>query len=140
MQVLMALRATFASTGQVQIPKEKQTERKLRRDLSTLVKFVEVYCRNLHEHTPKEDARLKVPHLDVLSDRAVDLCPACIKLLAHAVVKRERCRLDPKPACKRCPSHCHRPRYREDIREVMKYSGRRLMLSGRLDYLWHLFF
>ena len=140
MRVHLALRATFASMVQAWISKEKRAERKLRRDLRTLVKFVEVYCRNLHEHAPKADARLKVPDLDALSDRAMDLCPACSKLLAHAFVKRVRCPLDPKPTCKHCPSHCYQPRYREAMRSVMKYSGRRLVLCGRFDYLWHLFF
>ena len=117
-----------------------RTDRKLRRDLRTLAKFVEVYCRNRHEHASKDDARLKVPHLEALADRAVDLCPACAKLLAHAFVKRTCCPLDPKPACKHCPAHCYQPQYREDIQNVMKYSGLRLVLSGRLDYLRHLLF
>jgi len=40
--------------------------------------------------------------------------------------------------CKHCPEHCYAPRYRAQIREVMRYSGPRLVLRGRLDYLWHL--
>lgn len=119
---------------------EPGTDRKLRRDLRTLAMFVEVYCRNRHEHAPKADARLKVPHLDALVDRTVSLCPDCSKLLAHAIVKRVRCPLDPKPACKHCPTHCYRPQYREGIRNVMKYSGLRLALRGRVDYLWRLLF
>ena len=66
------------------------------------------------------------------------LCPACRKLLAHAFVQRSHCPLDPKPACKKCPTHCYAPKYRAQIREVMKYSGRRLGLRGRLDYLFGL--
>ena len=55
-------------------------------------------------------------------------------------MKRSRCPLDPKPACKHCPVHCYHPTYRQNIREVMRYSGRRLVLSGRLDMLYHLLF
>ena len=112
----------------------------LHRDLRTLTKFVEVYCQRRHRHAAKADARLKTPHLDALADCAVNLCSECGELLAHAVVKRASCPLDPKPACKHCPAHCYQPQYREDIREVMRYSGRRLVLSGRLDYLWRLLF
>ncbi|UCE60238.1 MAG: nitrous oxide-stimulated promoter family protein [Phycisphaerales bacterium] len=116
------------------------TNKTLRSDLKTLVKFVEVYCRHRHRQAVRADARVKVPHLRALVDSEVDLCPACRKLLAHAVVKRIRCPLDPKPACKRCPSHCYSVPYRGEIRKVMKYSGKRLVLSGRLDYLRHLLF
>jgi hypothetical protein len=48
--------------------------------------------------------------------------------------------MDPKPACKHCPSHCYHPDYRKRIREVMRYSGRNMVLGGRLDYLYHLLF
>jgi hypothetical protein len=48
--------------------------------------------------------------------------------------------MDPKPACKHCPQHCYAPRYRDEIREVMRYSGRKLVMSGRVDYLVHLLF
>jgi hypothetical protein len=34
----------------------------------------------------------------------------------------------------------YHPQYWQRIREVMKYSGRKLVLSGRLDYLYHLLF
>ncbi len=115
-------------------------DRRLRRDLRVLAKFVEVYCQNQHECASGTSTQLKMHDLDTLVGRTIDLCPACAKLLAHAFVKRAHCPLDPKPACKRCPAHCYKPQYRDGIREVMKYSGRKLVLSGRLDYLQHLLF
>jgi hypothetical protein len=48
--------------------------------------------------------------------------------------------MHPKPACKHCPAHCYHPTYRARIREVMKFSGRKMLLGGRLDYLFHLLF
>jgi len=68
------------------------------------------------------------------------LCPQCTKLLHHAFVKRTACPRDPKPQCKDCPTHCYAKVYREQIREVMRFSGMRLLLRGRIDYLFHLFF
>ncbi len=116
------------------------TDRKLRRDLRVLAKFVEVHCRDRHERASVAPARLKTLDLDALGSGSSDLCPACSKLLAHAFAKRVRCPLDPKPACKHCSAHCYQPQYREDIRNIMRYSGRRLALAGRLDYVWRLLF
>jgi hypothetical protein len=48
--------------------------------------------------------------------------------------------MNPKPMCKHCPNHCYHPTYRAKIREVMQFSGRKLLLGGRVDYLLHLLF
>ena len=113
-------------------------DRGLRRELKTLIRFVHVYCAGRHA-APLEPVRLKMVDVEQLYGRRLRLCASCRKLLAHAIVKRIACPLDPKPMCKKCPEHCYAPRYRAQIRELMKYSGRRLVLRGRLDYLIHLF-
>jgi hypothetical protein len=113
-------------------------EKELARDLKTLARFVGVYCKYRHGQAAKGPVRLKTHDVEAIAGRPVLLCSSCAKLLAHAFVKRSNCPLDPKPACKHCPRHCYHPAYRQQIREVMKYSGRRLVLSGRLDYLLHL--
>ncbi len=109
-------------------------------DLRTLVRFVEVYCHHRHREAGMCVVDSKVVDLQTLAGHAVTLCPECAKLLNHALVKRSICPMQPKPACKHCPRHCYHPTYRQQIKEVMKYSGRRLVLSGRLDLLWHLLF
>jgi hypothetical protein len=38
---------------------------------------------------------------------------------------RVYCPLEPKPKCRRCPEHCYRPRFKEGMEEVMRYSGPR---------------
>ena len=76
--------------------------------------------------------------MTAIHGKPLHLCAACTKLLSHSFVKRRSCPLDPKPACKRCPTHCYAPFYRAQIREVMKVSGRKFVLRGRLDYLLHL--
>ena len=113
-------------------------DRKLRRDLRTLARFVHVYCRRRHPDAIKGPVRLRDVDVERVYGCRLRLCAACGKLLAHATVKRKTCPLEPKPACKRCPTHCYAPHYRTQIREVMKYSGRHLVLRGRLDYLIHL--
>lgn len=83
---------------------------------------------------------LRSHNVECLTGHAVKLCLDCGKLLAHALVKRSHCPMNPKPACKHCPRHCYHPRYRRMIAEVMRFSGKRLVLSGRVDYLLHLLF
>ena len=113
-------------------------DRHLRRDLKTLTRFIEVYCEHRHGDSDKAVVELQTHDVAAIAGRTVTLCDECRRLLAHAFVKRTTCPMEPKPACKRCPSHCYQPEYRQQIREVMKVSGRRLVLRGRVDYLLHL--
>jgi hypothetical protein len=112
----------------------------LYQDLKTLALFIQIYCRYKHKDAEKAVAALKTHNVSLIAGRDLLLCPECQQLLAHAFTKRSHCPMHPKPACKHCPSHCYHPSYRAQIREVMKYSGRKLLLSGRLDYLFHLLF
>lgn len=83
---------------------------------------------------------LSTHDVTAIAGSEVCLCSSCSKLLTHAFMKRTHCPMDPKPACKRCPSHCYTPIYRELMRSVMRYSGRQLLLAGRLDYLLRILF
>lgn len=115
-------------------------QRKLRRDLATLAAFIAIYCEERHEGAERRCVVLKTHDVDAIHGRPLRLCSECRNLLAHAFTKRTHCPFDPKPACKRCPLHCYAPKYREQIQRVMRYSGRRLALGGRLDCLFHLLF
>jgi hypothetical protein len=110
------------------------------KDLVTLATFIRVYCLHNHCEETKRVVRLNTHDLPKLMGGSVVLCPGCAKLLAHAFYKRSVCPFDPKPACKHCTRHCYHPTCRAQIREVMKFSGKHLLLSGRLDYLLHLLF
>jgi hypothetical protein len=92
------------------------------KDIRVLTTFIGTYCRGKH------------------GSRKGELCGECSGLLDYAKQRRAKCPLDPKPDCKHCPIHCYAKAQRAKIREVMAYSGRRLLLRGRLDLLWHYFF
>ncbi len=124
----------------IQFCPEKNDDPKVIGDLKTLVKFIEVYCDGQHADDSREAVELKTHDLKELTGKQPRLCPDCQKLLAHALVKRTVCPMDPKPQCKHCPKHCYHPNYRQKIKEVMKYSGKKLLMRGRVDYLLHLFF
>ena len=108
------------------------------KDLKVLIDFVAVYCHARHERSPRGPFDLP-SEMKARFPQGVDLCPDCAGLLAHGIQKRRRCPLDPKPSCKRCHVHCYSRDYRAKVREVMGFSGRRMILRGRLDYLWHYF-
>jgi hypothetical protein len=110
----------------------------LRKDLRTLALFIHIYCHSRHEN--QAPVVQKAFDLQEITGKSLELCPECTKLLVHAFVKRQHCPYDPKPACKHCPSHCYEKTYRQKIREVMRFSGRQLLFSGRLDYIFHLLF
>jgi hypothetical protein len=112
----------------------------LAKDLKTLALFISLYCRYRHADLPKRPAEMKTHDVAAIAGRPIELCPECMKLLAHAFTKRSHCPMQPKPQCKHCPSHCYHPTYRAQIREVMRFSGKKLLLGGRLDYLFHLLF
>ncbi len=119
---------------------QNTTHRHLEKDLRTLARFIAVYCDGHHAELPRHPVDTKICDLQAIAKQDVVLCEDCRKLLLHALVKRSNCPMDPKPACKHCPNHCYHPHYREQIRTVMAYSGRKLVMSGRLDYLVRLLF
>ena len=111
--------------------------RQQKNDLKVLVAFVTVFCTARHQ----EQEAMNLPEeLAELFRREVRLCPECRALLDYALLKRRNCPLEPKPSCKHCHIHCYGSDYRERIREIMAFSGRRMIMRGRLDYLWHYFF
>lgn len=107
------------------------------KDLNLLALFTAVYCRARHQgpRAPLDTAVLTINKI-----KRQQLCAECRDLLHYACERRIKCPLDPKPACKHCPVHCYRPVYRARVREIMRFSGRHLILRGRLDLLWHYFF
>lgn len=115
-------------------------DRQLLKDLKTLAIFIRIYCTHQHPDAEKKPVEMRTHDVQAIVGRPIVLCEDCRKLLIHAFTKRTHCPMDPKPACKHCPNHCYHPTYRAQIREVMKFSGRKLVFSGRLDYLYHLLF
>ncbi|HZV82152.1 MAG TPA: nitrous oxide-stimulated promoter family protein [Geobacteraceae bacterium] len=109
------------------------------KDLRILARFIQVYCHAKHHR--QNSGELALPQeLQPRLSRHTTICPECAELLEHGIRKRHLCPLDPKPACKNCHIHCYGPAYRQKIREIMSFSGRKLLLRGRVDYLWHYFF
>lgn len=57
------------------------------------------------------------------------LCPACAELERYARTRSDRCPfMETKTFCANCKVHCYKPEMREKIREVMRFSGPRMLL------------
>lgn len=67
------------------------------------------------------------------------LCDECRELLDYA---RHRLSLCPfgerKGSCRKCPVHCYRPDMAVRMRDVMRYSGPRMMMHHPIHALRHL--
>ena len=67
------------------------------------------------------------------------LCEECQTLLDYSLARLEHCRFgEKKTKCHKCAVHCYRPEMRARIREVMRYSGPRMILYHPLEALRYL--
>jgi hypothetical protein len=104
------------------------------KDIQVVARFTEVWCAG-HGHTDRQT----FPLPGGLS--SIQLCPDCATFMEYAVKKRLNCPIEAeKPSCKHCRIHCYAPEQRALVKQIMAWSGRRMILRGRLDYLWHYFF
>ena len=67
-----------------------------------------------------------------------ELCPSCRQLLEYAHARLSHCPFgENKTSCRRCPVHCYRPEMRQQIRQVMRYSGPRMLFYAPVHFLKH---
>jgi len=116
---------------------EKLDNKKIK-DIKVLSQFIGIYCREHHRTEARNAFAVKDERLrSCLGQKDLVLCKDCSKLLNHGIAKLLLCPYNPKPACKKCKTHCYAPGYRERIREVMRFSGLYLVKRGRLDLFVH---
>lgn len=69
-----------------------------------------------------------------------ELCDDCRALLSYAHARLSHCKFgNNKTSCKRCPIHCYKPNMRARMREVMRYSGPRMLLHHPIAAVRHIF-
>lgn len=95
-------------------------QQKREREQQVVTCMVEFYCRKKH-HTKE------------------GLCLDCAALLAYARSRSEHCPfMEHKTFCSQCPVHCYKPDMREKIRQVMRFSGPRMLLVHPVLALHHM--
>lgn len=91
-------------------------------DILTLRNLFGIYCRK--NHAPEKGV----------------LCSSCQSELKYAVHKTKICtEKDMGKTCSECRVHCFEPEHREKIREIMRFSGPRLMWSHPLLSMRYVF-
>ncbi len=86
-------------------------EKKRQREKEAVSLMIALYCHGLH------------------GTKRGALCPECAALDEYAQSRSDRCPfMATKTFCANCRVHCYKPEMRAKIREVMRYSGPRMML------------
>ena len=84
------------------------TESKRQREKNVVELMIRLYCRK--NHCGRE------------------LCPQSRELLQYAQSRSDHCPfMETKTFCNNCRVHCYKPEMRERIREVMRFSGPRMI-------------
>ncbi len=66
------------------------------------------------------------------------LCPDCAALEAYARQRSDKCHfMETKTFCSNCKVHCYKPDMREKIREVMRFSGPRMIFHHPIMAIRH---
>ena len=82
--------------------------------------MIRIYCHGKHGTKGKE------------------VCEKCKDLTDYALFRLDKCpfKVD-KKFCSFCKIHCYKPKYREQIRAVMKYSGPRMLPTHPIFSISH---
>jgi hypothetical protein len=96
---------------------QKFANARLAREWKTMEAMVRIYCRGHHD---------------------ASACAECRELLDYAGERLRRCRFGAeKPTCARCPVHCYQRARRDQIKQVMRYAGPRMIWQHPLLSLRH---
>lgn len=94
------------------------TQTKREREKRLVSQMIALYCRKKHGGR--------------------SLCPGCAALDAYARQRSDRCPImETKTFCSNCRVHCYEPEMREKIREVMRFSGPRMIVYHPVTAVRH---
>lgn len=101
--------------------REKKIEHKRKKEQRVVEEMIRLYCRRKHREAGRS------------------MCARCRELADYARARSERCPfMEQKTFCANCRVHCYKPFMREQIREVMRFSGPRMLFVHPLLVFWHL--
>lgn len=99
----------------------RKTDINERREMEkeTVSLMIDLYCRKKHRS-------------------GKELCPECAKLKTYALERCDKCPfMETKTFCSNCKVHCYKPEMREKIRQVMAFSGPRMIFYHPVMALRH---
>ena len=95
--------------------KMKNIEKKRKKEQYVVKEMIRLYCRKNHEGYDRKTGKM---------------CPVCRELSDYAELK--------KTFCSNCRVHCYKPEMREKIRQVMRFSGPRMLFYHPILAIWHM--
>ncbi|ABM26609.1 MULTISPECIES: nitrous oxide-stimulated promoter family protein [Shewanella] len=95
---------------------------KLLYEHQTIAAMAKIYCKAHHQGQDENG-----------------LCSDCLELLDYAATRLDRCPYGQnKPTCNKCPVHCYKPVQKQIVKEIMIYSGPRMLLPHPIRAIKHL--
>ena len=97
----------------------KRIEQKRQREKEMVSQMIALYCKKNHKMKN-------------------GLCPECRELNDYARARSDRCPfMETKTFCANCKVHCYKPQMREKIRDVMRFSGPRMIFHHPIAAVRH---
>lgn len=94
---------------------------RIEREKRAIELMINVYCHKKHQHQSK------------------GRCSDCEALLSYAHQRLNFCKFqDEKTTCQKCPIHCYKKKMRQQIKEVMRFSGPRVLFYSPVEFFKHL--
>ena len=93
---------------------------RIEREKKTITLMIDIYCQKKH------------------GNKKGELCDECKELLEYAHKRLSFCKFgENKSTCSICPIHCYKKDMKEKVKEVMKFSGPRLMTYNPIELVRH---
>ena len=101
-----------------------KVEKKRQKEQYVVEEMIRLYCRKNHPKEKRQEGQM---------------CPDCQRLSDYAKQRSQKCPfMEEKTFCANCKVHCYKPEMREQIRQVMRFSGPRMLLYHPVLAVWHL--
>lgn len=97
------------------------TTSRINRETKTISAMLSLYCKNHHRENGNE------------------MCGDCKDVQAYALTRLHNCPfIENKPTCANCLVHCYNKEMQNKVRQIMRYSGPRLLLYHPILAIRHL--
>ena len=98
----------------------KNIDQKRENEKAVVTLMIHIYCKKRH-------------------GMKTGLCPECTALAEYACERSDKCPfMENKTFCSSCRTHCYKPEMRDRIRQVMRFSGPRMLFYRPVMALRHL--
>lgn len=95
---------------------------RIEKEKQTIELMINIYCKKKHKHKDKDK-----------------LCDQCQELLEYAHKRLDFCKFgNEKSFCSKCQIHCYKKDMKSKVKDVMRFSGPRLMIYSPIQFIKHI--